>query len=355
MADQKITNLNSLTNSTIDVLDVLPIVDVSAGETKKITAQNLLNPQDSTFAIVGSSDQTKKVQFEVDGLTTATTRTITIPDASTTMVGTDTTQTLTLKTLTSPKITAGSMSKGDLFQLSASDGTLTPLRASADGDIIQWSVATSQWQNIPNPSASNISATVKGVGQLAVAADITAGTGNGSTGAPLLIPASLVGTPAAYHLVQYDSAGKLPAVDGSQLTNVVSPVIYKNNVTTFSMTTASASGSLVIAHGIGKIPKYFRVTAMLLNSVPNTADRAQRSFGSYNGTSNMSIFEYGDIGNVTHGVSTDNTNIINIVDVASTTSQALAVSSWDATNVTLTNVKTGSPTGTMYILWEAEG
>lgn len=41
---------------------------------------------DGTFSIVGSSDATKVLKFEVDGFTTATTRTITVPDASDTMV-----------------------------------------------------------------------------------------------------------------------------------------------------------------------------------------------------------------------------------------------------------------------------
>jgi hypothetical protein len=59
---------------------------------------------DSTFEVMDNSDNTKKVKFEVSGVTTATTRTLTVPDASTTLVGTDTTQTLTNKTLTSPTV-----------------------------------------------------------------------------------------------------------------------------------------------------------------------------------------------------------------------------------------------------------
>jgi len=45
----------------------------------------LSEPSDSTFRIVGSSDATKKVAFEVDGLTAATTRTLTVPNASGTL------------------------------------------------------------------------------------------------------------------------------------------------------------------------------------------------------------------------------------------------------------------------------
>lgn len=50
--------------------------------------------------VVGSSDRTKRVRLEVDGLTTGTTRVVTVPDADLTMVGTATTQTLTNKTVT---------------------------------------------------------------------------------------------------------------------------------------------------------------------------------------------------------------------------------------------------------------
>lgn len=52
---------------------------------------------DDLFRIKGSSDATKKVAFEVDGLTTATTRTYTAPDASGTLTLLAATQTLSGK------------------------------------------------------------------------------------------------------------------------------------------------------------------------------------------------------------------------------------------------------------------
>jgi hypothetical protein len=50
----------------------------------------LSEPADNTFRVVGSSDNTKKVAFEVDGLTTGTTRTLTIANRSGTNVVSDT-------------------------------------------------------------------------------------------------------------------------------------------------------------------------------------------------------------------------------------------------------------------------
>lgn len=61
--------------------------------------------KDTNFTLQDDGDTTKQLKLQLSGITTATTRTLTVPDASTTLVGTDTTQTLTNKTLTSPTLT----------------------------------------------------------------------------------------------------------------------------------------------------------------------------------------------------------------------------------------------------------
>lgn len=124
-----INGLDSL--GTIDgSTDLVPIIDTSTSSLKKTTRNTYLglesaplgttdaqNPTNKTFdnsnvftirddrlTLQDNSDTTKQVVLQLSGITTATTRTLTIPDASTTLVGTTNTQTLTNKTLTSPTI-----------------------------------------------------------------------------------------------------------------------------------------------------------------------------------------------------------------------------------------------------------
>jgi hypothetical protein len=54
---------------------------------------------DDLFRVTGDEDPGKQLAFQVDGLTANTTRTLSVPDADTTIVGSDVAQTLTNKTL----------------------------------------------------------------------------------------------------------------------------------------------------------------------------------------------------------------------------------------------------------------
>lgn len=91
---------------------------------------------DTTFKIVDSSDTTKKIALNAGGTTGTTTtliaaqtanRDITFPDATTTLVGTDATQTISNKTYASPIVSGGSLdqSAAGSFALLASAGANT--------------------------------------------------------------------------------------------------------------------------------------------------------------------------------------------------------------------------------------
>lgn len=85
--------------------------------------------EDNAFIITDDVDVTKQLKFQTSGITTGTTRTLTILDADTTIVGTDTTQTLTNKTLTAPVIST--ISNTGLLSLPTSTDTLVG-RATTD-------------------------------------------------------------------------------------------------------------------------------------------------------------------------------------------------------------------------------
>ena len=74
------------------------------GQIDAIESATISTLDDDNFTLQDNGDTTKEAQFQCSGISTGTTRTFTFPDASTTLVGTGATQTLTNKTLTSPVI-----------------------------------------------------------------------------------------------------------------------------------------------------------------------------------------------------------------------------------------------------------
>jgi len=71
---------------------------------KTLDVSTIANLRDDRLSIQDDADVSKQLRFDSSAITTGTTRTLTAPDANTTIVGTDVTQTLTNKTLTSPVI-----------------------------------------------------------------------------------------------------------------------------------------------------------------------------------------------------------------------------------------------------------
>lgn len=125
-------------NTTLDELD-----DLLDGTTV------LQGPKlDDTMSLVDNADNTKVVQFQLSGVTTATTRTFTFPDYDATFATIAGTETLTNKTLSSPTINTPTMnfatvvSSGDVPVASGGTGASdaatarTNLSAQAQDDIL---------------------------------------------------------------------------------------------------------------------------------------------------------------------------------------------------------------------------
>lgn len=66
---------------------------------KTLDNTTVLTIKDSNLTVQDNADATKQAKFEASGITAGQTRTLTIPDASTTLVGTDTVQTVGFKVL----------------------------------------------------------------------------------------------------------------------------------------------------------------------------------------------------------------------------------------------------------------
>lgn len=125
----------------------------------------------------------------------------------------------------------------------------------------------------------------------------------------------------------------------------------KNGTTTYDLSTAS--GVQNIAHGLGKAPK----ALTLLGSIQSGFTFFHTSQGFSNGTLNSCFYQYTETSAAQFSVLTQDTasNVAVLWVSSSGTARQVATATFDATNIILTWVKTGSPTGTAKLVWEVEG
>jgi len=145
-------------NTTIVGIDVAQTLS-----NKTLDNTNIATIQDSNLTIQDNADNTKQLKFQASGITTGTTRTLTSPDADTVIVGTDVSQTLTNKTLTDSTTflqDEADNTKKLQFQLSGiTTGTTRTLTAPDANTTI---VGTDATQSLSNKTLDNTNiATIK--------------------------------------------------------------------------------------------------------------------------------------------------------------------------------------------------
>jgi hypothetical protein len=152
-------NLQVTTPTTATANAIIPdLTGTSRNFVFDTLAQTLTNKTltDSTTFFQDDVTPSKKLQFQLSGITAATTRTLTVPDASTTIVGTDVTQTLTNKTLTSPTLSSNIVFDKPTFDVFVTAVDQTTANSTANipnlGGTTQDFVFTALAQTISNKS-----------------------------------------------------------------------------------------------------------------------------------------------------------------------------------------------------------
>lgn len=107
----KKVNRNTIFGVTGTPMDISTAQNVA---NKTLDNTNIFTIRRDRFTLQDSADTTKQAVFILSGITTATTRSYTLPNANVTLADTSTAQTLLLKTLTSPTITGGSISNSTI-------------------------------------------------------------------------------------------------------------------------------------------------------------------------------------------------------------------------------------------------
>ncbi len=300
-------------------------------------------------------------------------------------------QTISDLTLVDPIITLGGDATGDMFYRD-SGGLIARLPIGTTGQIIQ-AGASGIPEYVANPAASAATYTVSGVSTFDADARYYAADAGANdtyvitlspapnayaTGQTFRFKANTANTGAA--TLNVNGLGAKTIVKGvnttladgdiaaNQINTVVydgtnfvlqSPVstavtpsfngLYATGITTYDLSTAS--GTQTIAHGLSKIPKAIRLVAMYQNSFAVFCF----SEGFSTGASDTCDYTYTQTNAAQFQVVTQDTiTKIAHVQVDNSGDYQEATCTVDATNITLTWVKTGTPSGTAKLRWIAE-
>lgn len=162
-----------------------------------------------------------------------------------------------------------------------------------------------------------------------------------------LVDAADVSSAGASGKIVRLSGTSYPAGDGSAITNAVS---FKNG--TASKDASDASATQNIAHGLGKTPKYVKITYLNTVTATSTSTVFDGGFSVYNGTTQSSVSTYGvSGGNRAYNIAGTTIKLQSYNNLADSTT---GVITFDSTNVIITWTKNGAnANGIFTLLWEA--
>lgn len=129
MYQNSTTSYKSINRNTIMGVSGTP-ADISTAQiltNKTIGITNTITQKDGSFTIQNTADTSKQGLFSLANVTTATTRTYTLPNASVTLASLTGTETLTNKTITAPAITGGTIDNSTITVDSISGHTTSTI------------------------------------------------------------------------------------------------------------------------------------------------------------------------------------------------------------------------------------
>jgi hypothetical protein len=210
---------------------------------------NSFTVTDNQFTFADDLSGTKQMQFQLSGVTAGQTRILTVPDANTTLVGTDVTQTLTNKTLTTPRIAQINDANGNAIL------SLTAV-ASAVNSLTLFNGAAGQspaFYAAGSDSNLNIIMVPKGTGRLMIRDGTdnskivglniaTVGTGQTRTWSFPDVSSTFVGTDATQTLTNKSLTS--PTLTGTTTAGNITATATGDNGVNFASTLTNTSGTV---------------------------------------------------------------------------------------------------------------
>lgn len=298
---------------------------VSLTGTETLTNKSLT---DSTTFIIDETDATKKAKFQASGITTGTTREITLPDANTTMAGTDATQTLTNKTIDGDNNTIQDLNAGTVFKTA----TAVPIANGGTGSTTATtgfnalSPSTTKGDIIVNNGTNDVRLAVGSNGTIPVA-DSTQ-----SEGIKWALPSTL-GLTKIYHATSFSSPVTITIPGNSLGTNNCIRVTLigaewtcNNDTVTITMSYGGTSLSALI---VGEA-----------SSNSGTGGSRITAYLSANGsTSSQKFVCQSDFGMIlTSSVSPQFKKVVSTLSINSTTNQDIVITKGGTGTITVEGV-----------------